>query len=99
MEAEVDRWRPGDTVAVLPIAQNVTIEVILQAVLGVADADMRRRFRRLIDDILFYPLGALRLRLTGRLARAVHAAAAPARGRRVRAPPCRRRRCRPTSPS
>ena len=67
MDAEVDRWRPGDTPAVLPIAQNVTIEVILQAVLGVADADMRRRFRRLIDDLLFYPLGNLRLRLSGRL--------------------------------
>ena len=37
MDEEIDRWRPGDTVAVLPIAQNVTIEVILQAVLGVAD--------------------------------------------------------------
>ena len=68
MDREVDRWRPGDTVAVLPVAQNVTIEVILQAVLGVVDADMRRRFRRLIDDLLFYPLGALRLRLSGRLA-------------------------------
>jgi cytochrome P450 len=67
MDGEVDRWRSGDTVAVLPIAQNVTIEVILQAVLGVADVDMRRRFRRLIDDLLFYPLGALRLRLSGRL--------------------------------
>jgi cytochrome P450 len=68
MEGEVAHWRPGDTVPVLPIAQNVTIEVILQAVLGVADVDTRRRFRRLIDDLLFYPLGALRLRLSGRLA-------------------------------
>jgi cytochrome P450 len=67
MDAEVDRWRPGDAVAVLPTAQNVTIEVILRAVLGVADVDVRRRFRRLIDDILFYPLGSLRLRLSGRL--------------------------------
>ena len=68
MEAEVERWRPGDTVAVLPIAQNVTIEVILQAVLGVSDLDTRRRFRRLIDDLLFYPMGALRLRVGGWLA-------------------------------
>ncbi|MDQ3573148.1 MAG: cytochrome P450, partial [Actinomycetota bacterium] len=67
MDAEVDRWRSGDTVAVLPIAQNVTIEVILQAVLGVADVDTRREFRRLIDNTLFYPLGALRLRLSRRL--------------------------------
>jgi cytochrome P450 len=64
---EVRRWRPGDTVAVLPIAQNVTIEVILQAVLGVHDAATRRRFRRLIDNVLFYPLGAARLRLSRRL--------------------------------
>jgi cytochrome P450 family 135 len=68
MDGEVDRWRPGDTVAVLPIALNLTIEVILQAVLGVADVDLRRRFRQLIDDLLFYPLGALRLRLGRRLA-------------------------------
>ncbi len=67
MDGEVDRWREGDSVAVLPIAQNLTIEVILEAVLGVADADMRRRFRRHIDDILFFPLGALRLRVAGRL--------------------------------
>jgi len=67
MDAEVDRWVAGDTVAVLPAAQNVTMEVILQAVLGVEDPAMRERFRRLIDDVLFYPLGALRLRLSGRL--------------------------------
>jgi cytochrome P450 family 135 len=68
MDGEVDRWRPGDTVAVLPVAQDVTIEVILQAVLGVADVDMRRRFRRLIDDLLFHPFGARRLWLSRRLA-------------------------------
>jgi cytochrome P450 len=68
MEREVDRWSPGQTIAVLPIAQDVTIEVILQAVLGVGDADVRRRFRRLIDDLLFYPLGAARLRVSRKLA-------------------------------
>ena len=67
MDTEVDRWRRGDTPAMLPIAQNVTIEVILQAVLGIADERMRRDFRRLIDDILFYPLGSLRLRIGGML--------------------------------
>jgi cytochrome P450 len=67
MAREVSGWRPGDTVAVLPIAQNVTIEVILEAVLGVADDATRRRFRTLIDNVLFYPLGAARLRLSGRL--------------------------------
>jgi cytochrome P450 len=66
MDEEVDRWRPGDVVAVLPTALNVTIEVILQAVLGVRDRELRGRFRRVLDDLLFYPLGALRLRATGR---------------------------------
>lgn len=69
MEAEVDRWRPGDTVAMLPLAQNVTIEVILQAVLGVADQPTRDRFRRLIDNVLFYPFGAAGLGLSRRLPR------------------------------
>lgn len=67
MDAEVDGWRTGEVVAVLPAAQNVTIEVILQAVLGVSDAGLRKRFRQLIDDLLFFPFGAARLRLSGRL--------------------------------
>jgi cytochrome P450 family 135 len=58
MDAEVGRWAPGERVAVLPKAQNVTIEVILQAVLGVADEPLRRRLRQLIDKLLFYPFGA-----------------------------------------
>jgi len=82
MAEAVGRWRTGDSVAVLPIAQNVTIEVILQAVLGVADIATRRRFRRLIDDILFYPLGALRLRVAGRL---VPPITPPSRAREVAA--------------
>jgi cytochrome P450 len=68
MDREVERWRPGDVVAVLPVAQNVTIEVILQAVLGVHDAATRKRFRRLIDNLLYYPLGAFRLQAGKRLA-------------------------------
>jgi len=68
IDGEVGRWRAGETVAVLPIAQNLTIEVILQAVLGVAGEEMRQRFRRLIDAILFYPFGSMRLRLSERLA-------------------------------
>ena len=67
MDREVDSWRPGTVKAMLPVAQNVTIEVILQAVLGIADPATRGRFRRVIDDLLFYPFGALRLRLSGRL--------------------------------
>lgn len=71
VDREVAGWRPGQVVPILPIAQNLTIEVILRAVLGVADADLRRRFRKLIDDLLFYPLGSVRLRLTQRIAERV----------------------------
>ena len=47
---------PGDSVAVLPLAQNVTIEVILQAVLGVADRDHApSASASLIDTFFFYP--------------------------------------------
>ena len=66
-EDAVAGWRPGEVVAVLPVALNVTIEVILQAVLGVRDAQTRREFRRLIDDLLYYPLGSLRLRIAARI--------------------------------
>lgn len=67
MEAEVRRWSRGATVAVLPVAQNLTIEVILRALLGVVDEPLRQRFRDAIDDTLFYPMGAARLRISGHL--------------------------------
>jgi cytochrome P450 len=60
VDQELDRWRPGDEVDILPRAQDLTMEVILQAVLGVADSAMRGRLRRLVDDTLGYPLGGLR---------------------------------------
>ena len=44
--AELDRLRPGEVVKVQPIAQALTLDVILQAVFGVSDAAMRRRLRR-----------------------------------------------------
>ena len=43
---------------------------------------MRRQFRRLIDNILFYPLGALRLRATARTAARI---SAPRRAREIAA--------------
>jgi cytochrome P450 len=55
---ELDRLEPGDIVAVQPIAQALTLEVILQAVLGVSDVAMRSRLRR-IFDALSTPLNAL----------------------------------------
>ena len=71
MEQEVATWRPGDTVAMIPAALNVTIEVILQAVLGVADAGTRERLRQLIDDLLLFPLGPVRRRLGSRSVRPI----------------------------
>jgi cytochrome P450 family 135 len=65
IDEELDGWRAGDEVAVLPVAQNVTMEVILRAVLGVADPTMRRRLRELIDDTLGYPFAGLRRRFDG----------------------------------
>jgi len=49
--AELDRLRPGEVVKVQPIAQALTLDVILQAVLGVSDVAMRRRLRKLFDAL------------------------------------------------
>jgi cytochrome P450 len=70
IDRELDGWRAGDVKAVLPIAQNLTMDVILQAVLGVADPAMRTRLRERIEDVLAYPFGPLNRRLARRPARA-----------------------------
>src|SRR4051794_28269983 len=75
---ELDGWRQGEIKAVLPIAQNLTMDVILQAVLGVADPGMRTRLRELVEDVLGYPFGPLNRRLARRPARP---ARLPARAR------------------
>jgi cytochrome P450 len=49
--AELDRWQPGDVVAVQPIAQALTLDVILQAVLGISDLAMRTRLRSIFDAL------------------------------------------------
>jgi cytochrome P450 family 135 len=55
--AELDRWQPGEVLPVQPVAQALTLDVILQAVLGIADPAMRRRLRG-IFDALNTPLNA-----------------------------------------
>ncbi len=50
--AELDRLKPGDVVAVQPIAQALTLDVILQAVLGVQDVAMRQRLREIFDAMV-----------------------------------------------
>jgi cytochrome P450 family 135 len=52
VSAELDRLRPGDVVAVQPVAQALTLDVILQAVLGVGDVATRRRLRRIFDAMI-----------------------------------------------
>ena len=58
--AELDRLQPGDVVAVKPIAQALTLDVILQAALGVSDVSMRIRLRKIFDG-LNTPLNAFAL--------------------------------------
>jgi cytochrome P450 len=57
---ELDRLQPGDVVTVKPIAQALTLDVILQAVLGISDVSMRIRLRK-IFDALNTPLNAFAL--------------------------------------
>jgi hypothetical protein len=52
---ELERWSPGDAVTVLPVSQRLTLEVILQAVLGVSDTGMRDRLRKLFDGMVAVP--------------------------------------------
>jgi cytochrome P450 family 135 len=49
--AELDRLRPGEVVKAQPIAQALTLDVILQAVLGVQDVAVRRRLRQIFDAL------------------------------------------------
>jgi cytochrome P450 family 135 len=70
VSTELDRLGPRDVVAVQRIAQELTLDVILQAVLGVSDVATRRRLRRIFDAVmsplnsfvLFVPLLARRSR-------------------------------------
>ncbi len=52
VSAELDRLGSGAVVAVQPIAQALTLDVILQAVLGVSDVATRRRLRRIFDTVM-----------------------------------------------
>jgi len=49
--AELDRWQPGEIVTVRPIAQTLTLDVILEAVLGVSDVGLRRRLKTIFDAL------------------------------------------------
>jgi cytochrome P450 len=48
---ELDRMRPGDVMETQSLAQALTLEVILQAVLGVSDPTMREQLRALFEAL------------------------------------------------
>jgi len=55
IDGELDDWRPGASITVMKVAQRLTLEVILEAVLGVADQRLRDRLRVLFDEMLAIP--------------------------------------------
>jgi cytochrome P450 family 135 len=50
--AELDRVTPGEVVAIHPIVQALTLDVILYAVLGVANVQMRERLREIFNSMI-----------------------------------------------
>jgi cytochrome P450 len=71
-EDEVQRWPHGESFALLPRMQALTLEVILRAVFGVSDLErgelLRAGLRRLLNDNAS-PTLQLRVLLAGRLRR------------------------------
>lgn len=59
VSAELDTWRPGSEQTIVGIAQRLTLDVILEAVLGVSDGAMRNRLRDLFDAMLSLPAAAI----------------------------------------
>ena len=59
VENELDTWTPGSEVTVIKVAQRLTLDVILEAVLGVSDAAMRDRLRAIFDAMLNLPATAI----------------------------------------
>ncbi len=51
VDEELETWTNGDVVAIQPVAQALTLDVILQAVLGIRDVSVRRELRRLFDKM------------------------------------------------
>lgn len=65
VDEELARWRPGDVVVVLDVAQRITLEVIMRAVLGIEDAALRTQMRKAFDDLFGYPVVPSKRRLPG----------------------------------
>jgi cytochrome P450 len=52
IEEDLDEWGELDSVQVLPRAQDLTLEVILQAVFGMRDPQLRARLRSIYDSMV-----------------------------------------------
>jgi cytochrome P450 len=59
VDRELERWQPGTEVTMIKVAQRLTLDVILEAVLGVADQGMRNRLRQLFDEMFALPAAAI----------------------------------------
>jgi cytochrome P450 len=55
VEEELAAWSAGDEVRVMPVAENLTLEVILRAVLGISDPAMRLRLHEHYEAMLAVP--------------------------------------------
>jgi cytochrome P450 family 135 len=55
VNSEIDTWTIGSQITMIRVAQRITLDVILEAVLGVSDAAMRNRLRALFDSIIELP--------------------------------------------
>ncbi|MDX6669318.1 MAG: cytochrome family [Solirubrobacteraceae bacterium] len=55
VEEELEKWGAGREVRVMPVAENLTLEVILRAVLGMSDPAMRRRLHEHYEAMLAVP--------------------------------------------
>jgi cytochrome P450 len=51
-EKAIDRWQVGDTVAILPAMQEISLESILKAVFGVTDETQFQTLKQRIIDLL-----------------------------------------------
>jgi cytochrome P450 family 135 len=61
VSAELETWTIGSQIGMLKIAQRLTLDVILDAVLGVSEPSMRNQLRALFDSMIDLPGQAVAL--------------------------------------
>ena len=50
-DAEIDRWKPGETIRTRSVAQAITMEVIIRAVFGVTDEERVAEFKHYLPHL------------------------------------------------